>query len=97
MIFILEGSRILALQLKGWFKSKTTIQEYSNEIKKIRLILCMNHMVPIFSIMRRTHNQPLPPLLVVKMPYACWFLWQIDYTEDFKIIFNLGLRFKGLF
>ena len=23
-------------------------------------------------------------LLVVTMPYACWFLWQADYIEDFK-------------
>ena len=27
------GSRILALQLKGWFKSKTSIQECRNEIQ----------------------------------------------------------------
>jgi hypothetical protein len=26
----------------------------------------------------------LTPLLVVTMPYACWFLWWIDYIEDFK-------------
>ena len=30
MSFILKGSSILALQLKGWFKSKTSIQEYRN-------------------------------------------------------------------
>ena len=23
-------------------------------------------------------------LLVVTMPYACWFLWRADYIEDFK-------------
>ena len=23
-------------------------------------------------------------LLVVTMPYACWFLWRADYNEDFK-------------
>ena len=32
MSFILKGSQILALQLKGWFKSKTSIQEYRNEM-----------------------------------------------------------------
>ena len=26
----------------------------------------------------------LTPLLVVTMPYACWFLWWADYIEDFK-------------
>ena len=32
MSFILKGSQILALQSKGWFKSKMSIQEYENEI-----------------------------------------------------------------
>ena len=32
MSFILKGSQISALQLKGWFKFKTSIQEYKNEI-----------------------------------------------------------------
>jgi hypothetical protein len=32
MSFILKGSHISALQMKGWFKSKTSIQEYRNEI-----------------------------------------------------------------
>ena len=31
--FILKGSQILAFQLKGYFKSKTSIQEYRNEIQ----------------------------------------------------------------
>ena len=33
MSFILKGSQISALQLKCWFKSKTPIQEYRNEIQ----------------------------------------------------------------
>jgi hypothetical protein len=33
MSFILKGSQILVLQLKGWFKSTTSIQEYRNEIQ----------------------------------------------------------------
>ena len=33
MSFILKGSQVSALQLKGWFKSKTSIQEYRNEIQ----------------------------------------------------------------
>ena len=42
----------------------------------------------------------LTPLLVVAMPYACWFLWQADSilrTSSDVFIFNLGLRFEGLF
>ena len=33
MSFSLKGSQILALHLKGWFKSKTLIQEYINKIQ----------------------------------------------------------------
>jgi hypothetical protein len=33
MSFILKGSQISVLQLKGWFKSKTSIQEYRNELE----------------------------------------------------------------
>jgi hypothetical protein len=32
--FISKGSQILAFHLKGWFKSKTSIQKYRNEIQK---------------------------------------------------------------
>ena len=32
MSFILKGSQISAFQLKGWFKSKTSSQEYENEV-----------------------------------------------------------------
>jgi len=44
-----QGSQISALQLKGWFKSKTSIQEYT----KLILDLCMNHMAHVFSTMWR--------------------------------------------
>ena len=35
------------------------------------------------------------PLLVVTMPYACRFLWQADYIEDFKchLHFQVGVAF----
>jgi hypothetical protein len=33
MSFILRDSQVSAFQLKGWFKSKTSIQEYRNEIQ----------------------------------------------------------------
>ena len=33
MSFILKGFQISTFQLKGWFQSKTSIQEYRNEIQ----------------------------------------------------------------
>ena len=37
----------------------------------------------------------LTPLLVVIMPCACWFLWRVDYFEDFKwcLHFQIGVAF----
>ena len=32
---LMEGSQISALQLKGWVKSKTSIQEYRNELQNL--------------------------------------------------------------
>ena len=43
----------------------------------------------------------LTRLLVVTMPYdACWFLWRVDYIEDFKWCFGVAFwrgksRLKG--
>ena len=31
-------------------------------------------------------------LLVVTMPYACWFLWWVDYIEDFKWRLHFAIR-----
>ena len=42
----------------------------------------------------------LSPRLVVTMPYACWFMWWVDYIiEDFKwcLHFEFRLLFEGLF
>jgi hypothetical protein len=38
----------------------------------------------------------LTPLLVVTMPYACWFLWRAYYVEDFKwcLPFQFGVAFR---
>ena len=99
MRFILTGSHILALLLKDWFKSKTPIQQYRTELQNWYWS-CSWIIWYMFSIqceeLRINH---LTPLLVVTVPYACWFLWRVDYTEDFKwcLHFNLGLRFEGLF
>ena len=58
MSFILKGSQISTLQLKGWFKSKKSIQEYRNEIPKLILSLCMNYMIHVSGTMWRIKNQP---------------------------------------
>ena len=94
--FHFEG---LALQLKGWFKSKTSFQEYKKRNKKLTLKLCMNYRVHVLSTRWRIKNNHLTPLLVVTMPYACCFLLLVDYIEDFKwsLHFQFGLRFEGLF
>ena len=42
----------------------------------------MWYMFPIQCEKLRVNH--LTPLLVVTMPYACWFLWRVEYIEDFK-------------
>ena len=46
----------------------------------------------------------LTPLLVVTMPYTCWFLWRANYIENFKwcLHFQFGVVFwrailRGIF
>ena len=58
MKFILKGSRISTLQLKGWFKSKASIQEYRNATTKLILNLCVYNMVHVSSKMWRIKNRP---------------------------------------
>ena len=58
MSFILKGCRILDVRLKGWFKFKTSIQEYRNVIKKFIVNLCMSYMVHVFNTMWRIENEP---------------------------------------
>ena len=47
--FILKGSQISALQVTGWFKTETSIQEYRNGTTKLVLNVCMNYMVHVSS------------------------------------------------
>ena len=42
----------------------------------------------------KLRNNHVTSLIVVTTPYACWFLWRVNYDV---FIFNLGLRFEGLF
>ena len=47
MSLILKGSQVSALRWKGWFKSKTSIQEYRSEKMKLMLNLWMNCMAHV--------------------------------------------------
>ena len=100
MSFILKGSQISALQLKGWFNSKTSIQEYENGNTKLIFNLCMNYMVHVSSTMWRIKNQSSNSiscsdnalrLLVLVMGILCWGL---QVTSSFS---NWGCVLKGGF
>ena len=97
--FILKGSWISALQLKRWFKSKTSIQEYRNANTQLILSLCMNYMVHVSRTMWRIENQPsnftscsdnaLRLLVLVA---------EIVFTASSEVfVFKSGLRSEGLF
>ena len=82
-----------------YFESKTSIQEYRNEIQNsywTRAWITW-YMFPVQCDEWRINH--LSPLLVMTMPYIRWFLWQANYlrTSSDVFILNLGLRFEGLF
>jgi hypothetical protein len=83
------------LELKGWLKSKMSIQEYKTEIlnsyKTYAWVLW--YIFPVQCEKLRLNH--LTPLLVVLMPFACWFLWHAQYIEDFKwrLHFQVGVAF----
>ena len=84
MNFIMKGSQISTLQLKGWFKCKTSLQKYRNETQN-SYWTCAWIIWYMFPVQREELKFiHLTPLLVVTMPYACWFLWRAYYIEDFK-------------
>ena len=93
--FILKGSQILALQLKGGFKSKISIQEYRNEIQNLYWT-CAWIIWSMFPVQcEELRMNYLTLLLVVTIPYACWFLWRANYIENFKwhLHFQFGVAF----
>ena len=96
MTFIFKGSRISALQLKGWFKSTTSIQKYRNETPNSYWTCAwiIWYMFPVQCEELRINHLTL--LLVVTMTYACWFLRRADYTEDFqsRLHFQFGVAFR---
>ena len=49
----------------------------------------------IWSCVLKGHFERRTPQHVVTVPFACWFLWQADYIEDFKwrLHFQFGVVF----
>ena len=100
MSFIWKGSQIWALQLKCWFKSKTSIQEYRNANTKVILKLVHEFYGACFQVQcEEVRINHLTLLLVMTMPYACWFLWRANHIEDFKWRrhFQFGVAFWRVF
>ena len=91
MSFVLKGSQIVALQLKGWFKSKMSIQEYRNEIKKVIANLCIVYMVHVFSTMWCIKNEPsnstscIDNVLRLLVLVAGRLYWELKVTSSFSI------------
>ena len=46
--------------------------------------MCMNYMVYVSKQCEELRINHLTLMFVVTMPYACWFLWRVDYIEDFN-------------
>ena len=74
-------------------QSKNVEMQYKTHIKLVYDL----YIWYMFSIQceELTCQVHLTPRLVVTMPYACWFLWQVDYAEDFKwcLHFQFGVAF----
>jgi hypothetical protein len=108
MSLILKGSQILAFQLKGWFKSKTLIQEYKNKNTKLISNLCMNYMIHVSNTMWRIKNQPSNSTscndnaLRLSVLVASILYWGLQVTSSFstwgcvmKDCFERGIYLKG--
>ena len=82
MSFILKGSQISAIQLKGQFKSKTSIYKYRNDKTHIKLV----H--ELYGTCFQYNAKNLEPTIELHFcsdnAMCCWFLWRADYIEDFK-------------
>jgi hypothetical protein len=98
MTFISKGSQSLALQLKRWFKSKTSIQECRNGNTKLRWNSCMKDymMVHVSNTMWRIENRPSNSTScgdnALRLFVSCSMYIIVRISSDIFIIFNLGLR-----
>jgi len=76
-------------------QSKNIEKKYKTHIKHVHNFIW--YMFPTKCEELGTNH--LTSLLVVTMPYTCCFLWlaYISRTSNDIFIFNMGLRFEGLF
>ena len=97
MSFVLKGSQFSVV--KCWFKSKTSIQEYRNEIQNSYINLCMNYAVHVSNTMWSIKNQPSNSpscsdialrLLVLVVGNLYWGL-----QSDVFVFNNWGCVLKG--
>ena len=93
--FILKGSQISVLQLKSWSnlkrQSKNIEMKYKTHINTCAWIIWYMFLVQCEEL--RINHPTL--LLVMTMPYACWFLWRAYYIEEFK--WRLHFQFGSVF
>ena len=90
MSFILKGSQISTLQVKGWFKIQDINPRLWKWNTKLILNMYMNCTVHVSSTMVKNQESTIYILfLVVTVPDAWWFLWRADYVEDFKSSYSI--------
>ena len=74
--------KIQPFNSKGWFKSKTSMQEFK-KIKYITRIKLLHELYGTcfqYNVIQELRFDHLTLLLVVTMSYACGFLWSVDYN-----------------
>ena len=91
--------RTLKFQPLRWRASSNPRRQSKNikKITKLILNLCINIWYMFLVQCEELRGNHLTPLLVVTMPYACWFLWWwADYIKDFKwrLHFQFGVAFS---
>ena len=98
--FHFEGLSNFNSSIKGLVRIQDVNLRILKWNTKLILNLCNNYIwytLPIQCEESRINH--LTPLLIMTVPYACWFLWwaNILRTSCDAIVFNLGLSLEGLF
>ena len=101
MSFIFKGSQISAVQCKGWFKSKMSIQEYSNEIENSYWTCVWLKWYMFLVQYEKLQIKHLTLLLVVTMCQCPTLVGSCDMhiilrTSSDIFVLNLRLYFEGL-
>ena len=88
--------RALKFQLFSWRVGSNPRRQYENIEMKYKTHIKLVHELYgtcfQYNVKLRINYVSL---LVVTMPYACWFLWRTDYIENFKwhLHFQFGVAF----